>query len=68
MVVLLKKNADANQAEKLKAWLKSHGLDIHVSEGKHQTILGLVGDTSQVDIDLIRALDIVEDVKDTGAV
>ncbi|NLG53642.1 MAG: 3-deoxy-7-phosphoheptulonate synthase [Clostridiales bacterium] len=63
MVVLLKKNADANQAEKLKAWLKSQGLDIHVSEGKHQTILGLVGDTSQVDIDLIRALDIVEDVK-----
>ena len=45
------------------AWLKGQQLEVHVSEGKHQTILGLVGDTSRVDMDLIGALDIVEDVK-----
>ena len=36
---------------------------IHTSIGEANTILGLVGDTSQLDIDLIAALDIVEDVK-----
>ena len=38
-------------------------LNIHVSEGAHHTVLGLIGDTTVVDIDLISALDIVEDVK-----
>lgn len=63
MVVLLKENPDAKQLENLMAWLKGQQLEVHVSEGKHQTILGLVGDTSRVDMDLIGALDIVEDVK-----
>ena len=38
-------------------------MDAHISVGAHQTIVGLVGDTSKVDINVIRALDIVEDVK-----
>jgi len=38
-------------------------LDVHVTEGKIQTILGLVGDTSAIDMDLIQALDIVDTVK-----
>lgn len=38
-------------------------LTIHRSEGVQQTILGLVGDTSELDDDLIKALDIVETVK-----
>ncbi len=63
MVVVLKQNADKAQLENLKNWIKSLGLDIHVSEGHHHMILGLLGDTSVVDIDLIKALDIVSDVK-----
>lgn len=63
MVVLLKENPNQKQFENLMEWLKSLGLTVHISEGSHQTILGLVGDTSVVDIDLIKALDIVEDVK-----
>ena len=39
------------------------GLDIHFSEGERTTILGLVGDTSVVDADLIGAMEIVETVK-----
>ena len=38
-------------------------LDVHVSNGKEFTILGLVGDTSRVDIDLLNSLEIVESVK-----
>ena len=63
MVVLLKKNPDQNQVENLVAWLKGQNLQVHMSEGTTQTIMGLIGDTSRLDIDLVRALDIVEDVK-----
>ena len=44
-------------------WLRNLNLDIHVSEGCYQTVLGLVGDTSKVDMDLVASLDIVESVK-----
>lgn len=39
------------------------GLSTNLSRGNYQTVLGLVGDTSQVDIELVRSLDIVEDAK-----
>ncbi len=63
MVVILKEHPNEKQLENLKNWLTSLGLEIHMSTGTKHTILGLVGDTSLVDIDLIKALDIVEEVK-----
>ena len=63
MIVILKENPDPQQLENLTRWLKSMNLGIHVSEGAHEKILGLIGDTTRVDIDLIMALDIVADVK-----
>jgi len=63
MIVILKENHDQEQLENLKDWLKSMNIDVHVSTGQHQTVLGLIGDTTVVDADLIRALSIVEDVK-----
>ena len=63
MVVILKEHPNEKQLQNLKNWLDSLGLEIHLSAGIKHTILGLVGDTSKVDIDLIKALDIVEEVK-----
>lgn len=63
MIVVLKKDPDGRQLDNLIQWLKSLNLDVHLSSGINTTIVGLVGDTSVVDIDLIRALDIVSDVK-----
>ena len=63
MIVILKQNADKAQLAQLENWIREKGLDIHKSEGVNSTILGLVGDTSKVDIDLLGALDIVENVK-----
>lgn len=63
MIVILKDNPDQKQLENLVSWLKSMNLDIHYSQGSSTTILGLIGDTAAVDIDLIKALDIVETVK-----
>ncbi len=62
MVVLLKKNDDEKQLENLVAWLASLGIDVHKSEGEYETVLGLIGDTSKVDIDFIQSLGIVENV------
>lgn len=63
MIVILKENAKQEQLDNLTSWIKGQGLDIHYSQGSHQSIMGLIGDTSVLDIDLIKALDIVEDVK-----
>lgn len=63
MIVILKPNPNPDQLESLKNWLLGKGIQIHTSLGTTQMILGLVGDTSTLDIDLISALDIVEDVK-----
>lgn len=63
MIVILKNNPNREQLEGLISWLQDKGITIHTSIGESHTILGLVGDTSKLDIDLIAALDIVEDVK-----
>lgn len=63
MIVVLKDNPDQKQLDNLVSWLESMGLGIHMSEGHSSTIMGLIGDTSSVDMDLINALDIVETVK-----
>lgn len=63
MIIILKDDAEPKQFDNLIQWLKSFGMDIHQSQGKSTKILGLVGDTTEIDINLIKALDIVEDVK-----
>ncbi len=63
MVVILKQNPDAVQLENLVTWLESHGVKINATHGERQSILGLIGDTTTIDIELIKALDIVDDVK-----
>lgn len=63
MIVVLKKNVSEDKQDNLIEWLKSLGLGIHISNGEYQTVLGLIGDTTKVDMDLIGSLDIVDSVK-----
>ena len=63
MIIVVKKNSDKQQFDNLVRWVKSQGVDTDISVGSNSTVLGLVGDTSKIDIDLVRSLDIVEDVK-----
>ena len=51
MIVALKPGVTQESREQLMDWLQNLGLHIHVSEGEYQTILGLVGDTTKVDMD-----------------
>ena len=63
MIIVVKQQHDQKQLDNLIKWVKSQGLDVDLSVGSHSTVLGLIGDTSKIDIDLVNALDIVESVK-----
>ena len=63
MVAVLKPGTKKQQIDNLSVWLKSRGLDVHISEGKTHTIIGLIGDTSKIDVELLEAIDIIESVK-----
>ncbi len=63
MIILLKENANQKQVDNLTKFLKGRGFELHMSQGTQHTIIGLIGDTSKVDIDLISSLDVVEAVR-----
>ena len=63
MIVVLKNGVGQEKRDQLIDWLKEQGLKVHISQGEYQTVLGLVGDTTRVDMDLIGSLGIVDSVK-----
>lgn len=63
MIAVLKRGTTPEQKEHLIHWLKHMNLDVHISDGQEITVLGLIGDTSRVDIELLSSLEIVESVK-----
>ena len=63
MIVELKPNTAKQRQDRLVEWLEELGLGVHVFEGESKTVLGLIGDTSKVDMELISSLEIVERVK-----
>ena len=63
MIAILKHGTTTTQREQLIAWLKRMNVDVHISEGAEDTVLGLIGDTSRVDMELLASLDIVRSVK-----
>ena len=62
MIAVLKSGVSQEQINNLIEWFKEQGLKVHLSEGDYKTILGLIGDTTKVDIDLLKGLDIIESV------
>ncbi len=63
MIAILKQGTTVEQREHLVQWLHNLNLDVHVSQGQEVTVLGLVGDTSRIDMELLGSLDIVSSVK-----
>ena len=63
MIAVLKHGTTPAQLNQLVTWLGRMDLDVHISEGAQDTVLGLIGDTSRVDMDLLASLDIVRTVK-----
>ena len=62
MIIVVKKECEQQELQNLINWVKDLGLNVHVSTGENATVLGLIGDTSKVDVDLLSSLDVVEQV------
>ena len=63
MIIILKQTAKQEDIAALRGALEGSGLSIHDSKGTETHILGLIGDTSCVDVNALLANDAVEDVK-----
>ncbi|MCL2070201.1 MAG: 3-deoxy-7-phosphoheptulonate synthase [Treponema sp.] len=63
MVAVLKPDATTEQIDNLTAWLEGRGFKVHISKGEFHTIIGLIGDTSKIDTELLGSLAMVESVK-----
>lgn len=63
MILVLKENYDRKQLDNLTEWFHEKELEVHISKGANTTILGLIGDTSSLDPDMLESMDIVESAK-----
>ncbi len=63
MIAVMKHGVTDQQMESLIVWFKEQGVNVSVTKGEYQSIIGLIGDTSKLDVELIESLDIVEAVK-----
>mgnify|MGYP000879637738 CR=1 FL=1 len=62
MIIKFKEDADPIQIQQLTDWLQSQDIHIYHSRGENYELIGLIGDTSRVDKELIEALEIVDSV------
>ena len=63
MIVVLKQGVPEEKKAQLMNWLEGQGLRLHISNGEYQTVIGLIGDVSGIDMDLVSSLEIVDSVK-----
>ena len=59
MIIVLKQGTTAEEREPLCTWLEERGVSVNTITGAETTILGLVGDTSVIDVDQVMTEDIV---------
>ena len=62
MVVVLRPGVLPEKIDPLISWLKDQDIEVREFQGQRQCVLGLIGDTAQVDIEMLQSLDIVESV------
>ena len=63
MIAVLKPSATKEQIENLTTWLEGKGLSVHISKGEFYTVVGLIGDISQIDTELLGSLEMIDSVK-----
>jgi len=63
MVVIIKPDTNKQQFETFLGWAHDMGLETNVIVGKKLTIVGLIGDTTSLDLNIVRSISIVEDVR-----
>ena len=63
MIAVIKKGTSQARIDHVITWLKNQNLDVHISNGENYTVLGLIGNTGNIDMELLGSLEIVESVK-----
>ncbi|MDL2237707.1 3-deoxy-7-phosphoheptulonate synthase [Christensenellaceae bacterium OttesenSCG-928-K19] len=63
MIIIVNRKTTREQLDRLVTELEQKQFKTHLSKGENTTIIGLIGDTSVLDIDSIKAIDIVDDVR-----
>lgn len=63
MIIIIKDKATDKQVNELMSWLQTFGVKTNLVTGVHSRIIGLIGDTTSIDVDAVNARDIVETVK-----
>ncbi len=63
MIIILKNGAKAESVRDLEENLKAQGVSVNHIEGVNQNIIGLVGDTSAIDVENLLAQDCVENIR-----
>ena len=62
MIAVVKNDVPEIPIENLIAWLNEQNIQVHISRGEFQTVLGFIGDTGNIDVELIEGLDIIQSV------
>ncbi len=62
MIIAIKAQTPKHKIDQLISWIEAQNIGVHLSEGEFQTILGLIGDTSRIESEIVRGLDFVDSV------
>ena len=63
MIAVVKQTAGKEQLDQFVAWIEDRGFKTHVSRGDNETIVGIIGDTTQIDPFLLESMSIIERVQ-----
>jgi 3-deoxy-7-phosphoheptulonate synthase len=63
MIAVVKQSATNEQLTHFIAWIENRGFKTHVSKGDNETIVGIIGDTTQIDPFLLESMSIIERVQ-----
>lgn len=63
MIAVVKQSATEEQLGHFIAWIEGRGLKTDVSQGANETIVGIIGDTTQIDPFLLESMSIIERVQ-----
>ena len=63
MIAIVKQSATPEQLQHFVSWIEGRGYRTNVSQGENETIVGIIGDTTQIDPFLLESMDIIEQVR-----
>ena len=63
MIAIVKQSATPEQLAHFVSWIEGRGYRTNISQGDNETIVGIIGDTTQIDPFLLESMDIIDQVR-----